>query len=231
MARGEEEDDDEVDPNAWMATFSDLLSLLLTFFVLLFAMKSVDAGKLEETLGYFRQGGIGLLNPGSNMPILPQNPFSIAPPLARVYTPMEIKRVIEEKHVRQPIGLKREKRGVVISIESALLFPPGQSGLRPEAQEVLDEFAGLIKGGEYKILIEGHTDDRPVRSSRYKSNWDLSIARSGSVVRYLLKAGKLRPERFSLVGYGDKKPIVPNDSPENRAKNRRVEFVLLKQGM
>ena len=226
MAR--EEEDDGVDPNAWMATFSDLLSLLLTFFVLLFAMKSVDKGKLEETLGYFRQGGIGILESGSSMPILPQRPFSAIAPLAKVFTPAEIKKLIEEKHVRKPININRESRGMVISISSALLFSPGQASLRPEAEEVLDELAAYLKGADYKIQIEGHTDNIPIHSLLYKSNWDLSIARSGSVVRYLLNTGELRSERFSIVGYGDRKPIFPNNSLENRAKNRRVELVLLK---
>ncbi|MFQ5542915.1 MAG: flagellar motor protein MotB [Nitrospiria bacterium] len=227
MAKEVEEDD--ADPNAWMATFADLLSLLLTFFVLLFAMKSVDQGKLEESLGYFRMGGIGILNSGTHMPIVPPDPLFLEPALPRMFTMEDIRRLIENhKGLQGKVKVKGEKRGIVISVSSAILFSSGEALLREDAEPVLNEIIPLIKGGDHLIQVEGHTDNQPISTALYPSNWELSVARAGQVVRHLLEKGDIEPKRFSVVGYGDSRPLQSNDTGENRAANRRVELVLLK---
>ncbi len=227
MAKREVEEE-TLDTDGWMATFSDLLSLMLTFFVLLFAMKSVDQGKLEEALGYFRQGGIGVLRSGIDMPVMPPDSKVFDPRVIKQFSPSEVQKMFNNKRIHGQVSVRTEAKGTVISVSSGLLFPSGQSILRPEAEAVLDEIVLMTQGATYEIQVEGHTDNLPIRSSLYASNWELSVARAGSVVRYMLKDGKLEPKRFSVVGFGDSKPLAKNDTPENRSKNRRVDIVFLK---
>lgn len=228
MARRGAEEDVEIDTDAWMATFSDLLSLMLTFFVLLFAMKSIDAGKLDETLGYFRQGGIGILRAGNDMPVMPPDAKIVDPNIIKMFSPDEVQRSFNNMRIHGEMKLRTEKKGTVFSIASAGFFLSGQAVLRQESIEILDEIVLLTQGAIYEIQVEGHTDNLPLKSSLYLSNWELSVARASSVVRYMLKDGKLDPKRFSVIGYGDSRPLVKNDTPENRSKNRRVDIVFLK---
>lgn len=221
-------EEEKVDTDAWMATFADLLSLMLTFFVLLFAMKSVDQGKLEETLGYFRQGGIGVLRPGADIPVMPPDSALFDPRVIKEFSPQEVQQMFDSTRLHGKVDLRKEKEGVVISMSSEVLFYSGESKLRPEAEEALDEIVRITQGADYDVQVGGHTDNQAISTPRYTSNWELSVARAGSVVRYMLKDGKLEPARFSVVGYGDTRPLVENDTNEHRAKNRRVDIVFLK---
>lgn len=227
MARREVEED-EIDTDAWMATFSDLLSLMLTFFVLLFAMKSVDEGKFEKSIGYFKQGGIGILRAGNKMPVMPPDAKIIDPDVMKVFSPDEVQSVFNNTRMHGQMMFRREKQGTVFSISSTGLFFPEQAVFRPEALEIIDEIVLLTQGATYEIQVEGHTDNLPLESSLYPSNWELSVARASRVVRYMLKDGKLDPKRLSVIGYGDSRPLVKNDTPENRSKNQRVDIVFLK---
>lgn len=227
MAKREKEEQD-IDTEAWMATFADLLSLMLTFFVLLFAMKSVDQGQLEEDLGYFRQGGIGILRSGNNMPLMPPESYELDARVMKQFSPAEVQEMFNNQRMHGQVTVRTEKEGLVISVSSGILFLPGQADLRPEAEEILNEVVLATQGAEYPIQVEGHTDNLPIQTARYASNWELSVARAGSVIRYMLKDGKLDSPRFSLVGYGDSRPLVENTTPENRSKNRRVDIVFLK---
>lgn len=219
--------DDEGDPNAWMATFSDLLSLLLTFFVLIFAMKAMDKGKLEETLGFFRQGGMGILRSGDKLPMT--HP-TIKPKMGkkgRILSANDLKDLLKRKGIEDKIDAAFDDRGLVLSLSSAVLFDVGAAQLRPNAEGVLEKMAELIKDTTYFIQVEGHTDNIPISTKRYSSNWDLSIDRAGRVLRYMVEKGGFAPERLSVVGFADTRPLYPNNTPEHRAANRRVELVLL----
>lgn len=234
MAR---KDDDEggIDPNAWMATFSDLLSLLLTFFVLLFAMKSVDKGKLEETLSYFRGGGIGILESGQFMPLVRREGVDVREQITPI-SAADLKKMIEKRDFSKELNVTSHKnlnvtsqrQGLVVSLPGALLFDSGTADLTPRAEEILGEMIDLLKMTDFNFQVVGHTDDLPISDARYASNWELSIARAGKVLRVLLDAGGMSPDRFSIVGYGATRPIHPNNTPENRAANRRVEIILLR---
>ncbi len=223
----EKEPEEEIDTDAWMATFSDLLSLMLTFFVLLFAMKSVDQGKLQEALGYF-QGGIGILRSGKSMPVMPRDSQVFDPKPMKKFSPDQVQKMFNTKRMHGRGSIRTESRGTVISVSSGFLFASGHANLRPEAMEILDEIVLLTQGAEYAVQIEGHTDNLSIESALYASNWELSVARASSVVRYMLREKKLDPKRFSVMGYGDSRPLGKNDTPENRSKNRRVDIVFLK---
>lgn len=133
----------------------------------------------------------------------------------------------------QQTSARRDGNNVVITLQARLLFDLGKAALRSEAQSTLDEIATVLsRHPERKIVVEGHADTQPIRTPSRNffgvkpSNWHLSAARSVSVIEYLVTQHPLNPKRFVAAGYGDLHPRVPNNSPENRQKNRRVEIVL-----
>ena len=111
-----------------------------------------------------------------------------------------------------------------------MLFDFGKAAINPGGLDFLNKLAALIQKVPYPVRVEGHTDNVPIRTVRFPSNWELSIARAVSVVKYFAESGKINPQRLSAVGYGETRPLMPNDSTTNRARNRRVEIVLVTEG-
>jgi len=135
-----------------------------------------------------------------------------------------------------PLGLAQEghfrleDRGLfATSVSDRVLFDLGSADLRPEGRAILDGMSGALAQLPNDISIEGHTDDLPISGGPFPSNWELSTARATTVLRYLVDAHHLPPNRLSAAGYADQRPLVPNDSPEHRSANRRVEVVVLSQ--
>jgi chemotaxis protein MotB len=222
-----------VDSSAWMVTFSDLIMLLLTFFVLLLSMSSMDQRKLKEIILHVRESA-GLLEFSRVRGITDlatfvkrhrkekETYFMIDRDLLRyLFMPaMESDSKIEEI-----IDITDDERGLVISFQEAIMFDPGEATLKKEAFPVLDTIARAISSSPNDILIMGHTDNVPVQSKLYKSKWELSSYRGLSVLEYFLKEKGLSPSRFSVGGYGPSRPLYPNDTPENRTLNRRIEII------
>jgi chemotaxis protein MotB len=209
-----------------MVTFSDMVTLLLTFFVLLLSMANMDKIKFKDAASSIR-GAFGVMN-GSN-------PNSLAPPSVVEFTPIEddymarlyqrVQAVMARLKLDRDIELVKDRGAVVLRIKDSILFAAGGATLRPEAHTVLAKVADLVRPLPLSLRIEGHSDDTPTGNGDF-SNWDLSIARSTAVLKFLGKENLLPLDRMSSVGYGAQKPLVPNISAENRALNRRVEFVL-----
>ena len=131
------------------------------------------------------------------------------------------------KFAEQPgINVRYSKEGIHLSFEDALFFNFGRADINASGFAVLDKLAVMILKTRHAVRVEGHTDNMPIRTKRYPSNWELSIARAVNVVKYFVDVGKINPQRLTAVGYGESRPLVANDSPANRARNRRVEIVL-----
>ena len=128
-------------------------------------------------------------------------------------------------------GIKAEMipKGARIQLENRVLFDLGMADINPEGLPVLDKVGNAVLTVSNRVRVEGHTDDIPIHTYEYPSNWELSTARAVNVVKYLINRHGINPSRLSAVGYGESKPIASNDSRENRAKNRRVELVLIKE--
>lgn len=222
---------------AWMLTYGDLMSLLMCFFVLLFAFSSIDVIKFREAVVSLQgalgvlTGGPKLLNPGE----LPKTPEPSAQEQQAGKKVMAIRTVakklenyIEAKGLQGKVSLTLEKRGLVIRFMDSVLFDLGRADLKVEARVILREVAGILYTVPNNIQIEGHTCDLPIRSNAaYPTNWELSTARATSVLRYLVEVVGMPPERLSAAGYGQYRPVVPNTSEENRRRNRRVDVVVL----
>ena len=117
--------------------------------------------------------------------------------------------------------------GVVIQLRDNILFETSKSDLRSESKEILDSISGLISSLNNNIVVEGHTDNRPINTAEFPSNWELSVDRAVNVVRYFVENGKIDPKRLSATGYGEFQPIVDNDTEENMEKNRRVNILIM----
>lgn len=232
----------KADPNAWMITFGDLLMLLLTFFVLLLTMKSMDGGRLKEVFNQFLETHGPLeYNDTSGKP----NAFEIG---AHYQKPVQIESSAtlrelismlhnieqleddknEVKNIDNILDITEDDRGVIISLACDDLFAPGSADLKPDRVNTLDKVGDLLRYASNQILIMGHTDDIPVNPSAFGSNLQLSFYRALSAFDYMTDTLAFRPDRMAVGGYGRLRPQYPNDSDANRAKNRRVEFILRK---
>ena len=234
----ERKKDDDGAP-AWMTTYSDLMTLLLVFFVLLFSMSVLNQQKFQQFIASYQ--GMGILDGGVN-PIVdteaapdayPQRPDTpeAAAALARAQQLMQtyetVKNFLTANGLESMVEVRYEERGIALDIKERILFDSGKADLKPEAVRLLDKLAGLLSQlPDNDIRVEGYTDNRPIHTIQFPTNWELSTARAARVVRYFIEEHRLRPQRFIAVGYGEYRPLYPNDSPEHMAENRRVVLLL-----
>jgi len=217
---------------AWMVTYSDLVTLLLTFFVLLLSMASMDPVKFTKASSSIKDA-FGIHSARStidfSIPILPSAPITTFSPIQqqtskKIYE--EIKSQIDSLRLNKNIGvLKRDDDSIVLRVNDSVLFEQGQSKLALKSYPTLRTLANIIKPLPMNLRIEGHTDDLKVSKSPH-SNWDLSVDRSVAVLRFFNRSDLLSLDRMATVGYGKDRPLVPNKNEANRAMNRRVDFVL-----
>ena len=207
----------------WLTTFNDLMTLLLVFFVLLFAMSNIDVKKIKN-FQHSLQSGLGVLREGEKVQIavIERVPIENIEYKAQKITEDSIRALDTEPGV----GIAFTDKGILITLEESFLFRSGIADIDPGGLPLLDKIADVIRKTSNPIRVEGHTDNDKINTVRFPSNWELSIARAVNVVKYLVEAGKISPHRLSAVGYGESRPIFPNDTPQHRAENRRVEILL-----
>lgn len=221
----------------WLLTYSDLVTLLLVFFVLLYAFSMVDVRKFRGFIDSFQTQGI--LMDGSGI-MEQDSPEGIEENLPRQksltgeggqaggFPPVYNQTVdyLKQEDLLDMVEVTYETGGVALDIKEAILFDSDNAILKPGARELLHRLSGLFAALPNEIVVEGHTDNRQIHTVRYPSNWELSVDRAAKVVRYLTEEEGLDPRKFSAVGYGEYRPAVPNTSPENQAMNRRVMMVI-----
>jgi chemotaxis protein MotB len=221
-------------PPGWLITFNDLITLLMVFFVLLFAMGNINTQKSKKLVGSIQDAGVLLEGRKVGVkivrPIQPTEPATqevSGDSSSTVSQLSEVSRnAIDDLANHPEITVIKTPKGLFITLSDGILFQSGFSELRPEGYPVLNKIIRVLQSNGLDVRIEGHTDNVAIRSGRFSSNWDLSIVRAVHVVKYFIDAGKIAPQRLSAVGYGESKPLYPNDSPANREKNRRVEIIL-----
>jgi len=228
-------------PLGWMLTFSDLVTLLLTFFVMLLAMKAPEIQKLRAAFSVFHEGSEASLSLADQAEVQQfQHMLNrLRQPTAeeltsekqKLATQLEMPPALETylpPRLQDKVSLRREERGVVITLANDLLFGSGQATLSPKAKEAVHDVAKLLRYGQVPLSVEGHTDNQATDpKAGYANNWQLSLARAMAVLDQLVQVEKVRPERLRVAALGDTRPLVQNDTPEHRAMNRRTEIVLL----
>ncbi len=232
----------------WLITYADLMSLLLVFFVLLFSLSTFKVEKFEKLLESIR------VNPGSGEPSASLIEFMELPEALNTELSIEqftglktkkkakpgvdqaedeilddINHFITQKRLGKHVVLEVLDGKIIIRVRGKILFRSGKARLSSTADPILDEITSVINEyQEYSVNIKGHTDNVPISTSKFASNWDLSALRATSVLKYLIKKG-VPSKRLTATGFGDLFPVVPNNSKRNKAINRRVEFVLEKE--
>jgi chemotaxis protein MotB len=233
------EDDDEGGGGGsdapWMATFADLMSLLLTFFILLLSFATMDIVKFRDALGSVQEAfgvTVKVEAQGDEAPTAAMTIFEspAAPSTVEDQALLqELSDAIEEERLTEQVDAAVDGRGVVLRISGEVLYLQGEAQLRPEAGPILSRVASLVASSNHRIVIEGHTDDVPIRTAQFPSNWELSTARAIAAMRFLVDHD-IDASRVGVAGYADFRPLLANDTDEHRAITRRVEFVFIRNG-
>jgi len=199
----------------WMATFADMVTLLMVFFVLFYSVEKDNTEKFKSAI---------------DMMVEEDGPDGLAK-IMKVVDSTKIMQNLKEMRdaTKAAQAEETEEDRIVLRVPGLNLFKKGGAKLSPEARPVLNEIVKIIKtkGKNHKIFIQGHTDDVPIHTAKFESNWELSAVRATAVLRYFYDKG-IDPEKLTATGYADTFPMVPNNTKEGRAKNRRIEFILEK---
>jgi len=232
---------------AWMATFADMMTLLLTFFILLFSMSTVDIAKYKAFASAF-DGGSGVLDGdintgseimmGDGMTQLPGIENSVIDGQEEQYKrkkleemEREIKEHLSKYSIDQEVETSNNGEYITLKFDDILLFDTGKADLKEEATQVLDKVGILLEEylqqPELNLAFEGHTDNIPINTRQFPSNWELSAARAIAVAKYYIEEMHFNPAQISTEGLGEYVPLEPNDTAEGRATNRRVEIKIM----
>jgi len=226
----------------YMATYGDLVTLLMCFFVLLFAFSSIDAQKFEAVMQSF-QGSAGILEGGKSLSEAPfvfdampedtsQNEQSTIEDDKFKELQKKVEDYIEENNMQSEIDVELEAIGLIIRFKDNVLFDSGSAVIKLETYDILSFLSSLFNSEEFleeEIRVEGHTDNIPIRTALYPTNWELSTHRASNVVKYFIESSSMDPKRLSASGYGEYHPIETNESSEGRAANRRVDLVVVRK--
>lgn len=219
---------------AWMSTYGDLITQILIFFVLLFSFSNVDRGKFNAAM-LSLQGSLGIIEGGMT---LKEGDFIEAGDVGSFLISAEeqkelealetkVQEIIDENNLRG-MQVNLDERGLLIRFIEGVLFDSGKASIKNDAKAILDKLAPLLIESHRQIRIEGHTDNLPINTHEFPSNWELSTARAVNVVKYMIEKHNFSPYILSAAGYSEYRPVAPNDSAKNRALNRRVDIIILK---
>ena len=205
----------------WMVTYGDMMSLLLTFFVMLLSYSSTDIFKFKQAMGSLR-GALGVMKSEQGVVNISKLMIGTRTQQQVETSTARLKKLIKQEHMEEAISVERTDKGLLIRISSPVLFDLGKAEVKPDIRSILGKLVDIISKWEGPVRVEGHTDDLPIRTAQFPSNWELSAARAVKVLRYIIEKGGMAPKYLSAVGYGEHHPFVPNTDPESRSKNRRV---------
>ncbi|MFW6007218.1 MAG: flagellar motor protein MotB [Halanaerobiales bacterium] len=225
--------DNESGSPAWMTTFSDMMTLLLVFFVLLYSFSVMDLEKFRGFISSF-QKQLGVLDGGKT---LTDEDLTSRGSQGENFNPEmenyikevmgELQQYVEDEGLNEEIDMELNERGFVIRVTGEVLYDLGKAEIKSQGKELLEQIVDKLDNIPNDIRVEGHTDDLPINNDRFPSNWELSTTRATNVIKYFIENEELNPARLSAAGYSEYRPIKENDSPENRTENRRVEIVVL----
>jgi len=212
---------DEGEKDRYLITYADLITLLLGLFIILYASSKIDAKKYQGIAAAFG-------NYLGSESVVPASTESKVIPEPKDMLSSELSKLIAKSEYSHSIQMEETERGITVHILDDVLFQPGQATLTESSKNVLKQIAPVIKMFPNDIRVEGHTDNIPINTSRYPSNWHLASARAVETVYYLITYEGLDREKISSVSFGENKPRDTNSTPDGRANNRRVDLVILK---
>lgn len=231
----------------WLVSYADFITLLFAFFIVMYAVSSVNEGKYR------------VLSSSLVSAFKSDNSSNLAPSKATEFSPISIQQLNQTDSIKLIDNLSSQKTkkqekmksmaknilhaleplvkdgqvrvtqsslGITVEINASVLFSPGQAKLADKSSLTLQAVAHVIKGHEHEIHVEGHTDNLPIQTENFPSNWELSSARASSVIRLFIENG-VEAHRLTALGYGENRPIETNETPEGRKRNRRVTVMIM----
>lgn len=242
-----------VNHERWLVSYADFITLLFAVFVVLYAMGQSDKAKVEQVMQSI-QASFGMTNAGASAPkinVIPSQAITVIPslkpelkinPMGRTRSGQaksradekdfrQIKAAVEAYLVKQgaqsKVTLEITRRGLIVSLKEAGFFNSGQANIKPDAYELINSIAEVMTQYNNPLRLEGHTDNVPISTAQFPSNWELSTARATNGLKYLLKNFDVDANKISATGYAEFRPIADNTTSEGRARNRRVDLVML----
>ncbi|MFC2729774.1 MAG: flagellar motor protein MotB [Centipeda sp. (in: firmicutes)] len=225
---------------AWLLPYSDLMTLLLALFIALFAMSQTDSSKMQALAqaftAAFNMGGPSFFSGMGPSTAMPNTPTTASDSTNAAYmqenenlreAQEKIEQYIKENNLQDQVSTELSEEGLMIRLKEKALFASGSAALQGQAEQIVPVIAALLSSLPERVTISGHTDNVPISTAQFPSNWELSSARAVSLMRGLMGAQPaLNPARFSALGYSEYRPIASNDTEEGRAQNRRVEVFI-----
>ncbi|MBZ9635978.1 flagellar motor protein MotB [Clostridium sp. FP1] len=227
---------EEMRTDAWLATFADTMTLLLTFFVLLYSFSTVDAAKFKQIASSLQsvltgETGTSILEfnvKNGEVPLVGEPIPTTTPSKDTQDIYEKVQSFIKKQKLEGTVVIKTDSRGVIIQLKANILFQSGKAEIIDKSKPVLDSINALVATLPNDIVIEGHTDNLPISNFEYKNNWQLSSARALNVLEYFVTVkGQSHPARFKSIACAEYQPIVPNTNETNRALNRRVNILIV----
>ena len=213
----------------WMATFADMVTLLLCFFVLLLSFANQDIQNYEKMKGAIQEAfGVQTTDTSAMHAAFAETAMEYQTTskekqeIARLAQSINTFAVAQEEKTRASVAT--DSQGIMLRVDNRVVFLPGSAELTPPAKAILDDVVKLMGDTDFNLMVRGHTSDEEPHSEFYRSNWELSATRAAACLRYILDHSTISPRRCKAVGFADSRPLVPNNSPENRRINQRVEF-------
>jgi len=210
----------------WIVTFSDLMTLLLTFFVLLLSFSAIKLDSFRAAMGSLKEA-LGVFQGSQSVLYAPADVTSNIPTKAEILKKTaEIRALLRERNLEKMVEMELTGEGIRFKLNSSLLFSSGKGELNNDVKELMRNIGYLTNRFANRVIVEGHTDDLPLTGGIFKTNWGLSAARAVSVVNFLSDLPNAKKDIFQITAYSEFKPRVPNVSKLNRALNRRVEIMI-----
>ncbi|HOY69882.1 MAG TPA: flagellar motor protein MotD [Methylotenera sp.] len=248
MIRRKHLEDDDDNHERWLVSYADFITLLFAFFVVMYAISSVNQSKYEQLTSAMGSAFMGNLSPDGKIIQINKDSATQATQPKSMLKPLPLSHIYAERSHKEreamlkvgvdlssklstlvsenKVNIGQNSRGVQIDINDSLLFEAGSAELSEKARPIMLEVATILKATPYAIQVEGHTDNTPIHSEILISNWELSALRASSVVR-MLSSLEIAENRLSATGFGSTQPISENETPEGRGKNRRVAILIL----
>ncbi len=216
----------------WLISYADFITLLFAFFVVLWSLRTDNPVVVKKVIEGIR---VAFKMPVSEIYGAPPvritgqkvGPDLIDVDLTGVTLMKKIEKIISELDPSKNISVHKDRRGIIIRVPASMVFETGKADILPAFRAILDKTGKMLTEIPNWVQFEGHTDNIPIKTSQFPSNWELSAARALSILRYYVEPKTLPPDRLSIAGYGEYLPISPNDTIEGRQQNRRVEIVIL----
>lgn len=197
--------------NRWVVSYSDFVTMLLALFIVMFA---ISHNVNKEQAKIIEDNNLQVVENATDVPTKTADEL--------------IKELNEKLANNSSVTLVKDNRGLIVRMNNSILFDEGSAIIKKNASKTLDEVIGVISQVDNKVLVEGHTDSTPINTKTYPSNWELSTARATNIIGYIIRTGKIPPQRLSAAGYGEYMPIADNTSSGGRLLNRRVDIIILK---